>query len=86
MNTRRLPRGQGLVEYIIMTALIGIAAIATFQYFGTTVRTMTAAIAQELSGGDGSASRRTAKKFADDAAGEAEAKHGLDSFTGNADK
>jgi pilus assembly protein Flp/PilA len=31
-------RGQGMTEYIIITALIAIAAIAAVTYFGSTVR------------------------------------------------
>ena len=46
-------RGQGMTEYIIIVAMIAIAAIAVYQYFGQTVRNQTAAMAQELAGEDG---------------------------------
>jgi Flp pilus assembly pilin Flp len=46
--------GQGMTEYIIIVALIAIAAIAGFTYFGRTVRVQTAAMTEELAGQDGS--------------------------------
>lgn len=43
-------RGQGMTEYIIIVALIAIAAIGVFTFFGGTVRSQVAGMAQELSG------------------------------------
>jgi len=47
--------GQGMTEYIIIVAVIGIAAIAVYSYFGDTIRHQTAAAALSLAGqkGDG---------------------------------
>ena len=42
--------GQGMTEYIIIVALIAIAAIAAFTYFGSTVRDQTTSMTQELAG------------------------------------
>lgn len=90
-NTPRLVRkpaqhGQGMTEYIIIVAMIAIAAIAVYQYFGQTVRNQTAAIAQELSGKDGS----TAKSAAQTAAGQAQTvgnqKHTLDTYVNQVGK
>ena len=50
--------GQGMTEYIIVVALVAVAAIAVYQYFGQVVRAQVAAMAHELSGEDGSASLR----------------------------
>jgi Flp pilus assembly pilin Flp len=55
--TRLKPRnrkqsGQGMTEYIIIVALIAVAAIAVTQLFGTTVRTQMGAIASEVGGND----------------------------------
>lgn len=75
--------GQGMTEYIIIVALIAVAAIAVYQFFGTSVRSQTAAIAQELSGGDGTASQQKAAESAGKATEEAGTKHSLKSFTGN---
>ncbi len=46
----RIQRGQGMTEYIIIVALIAVAAIGVYQFFGQTVRSQTAGIALELSG------------------------------------
>ncbi len=42
--------GQGMTEYIIIVALIAIAAIGVFSMFGKTVRNQAAGLAKELSG------------------------------------
>lgn len=47
---RRRQRGQGMTEYIIIVALIAIAAIAAFTYFGGTVRAQVAGMTRELAG------------------------------------
>lgn len=46
-------RGQGMTEYIIIVALIAVAAIAVYQLFGATVRNQTAGIAMEVAGKQG---------------------------------
>ena len=43
-------RGQGMTEYIIIVALIAIAAIAVYLAFGDVVRGQTAVIASTLAG------------------------------------
>lgn len=43
-------RGQGMTEYIIVVALIAIAAIATTNYFGRTIRNQVAGMAAGLAG------------------------------------
>jgi pilus assembly protein Flp/PilA len=43
-------RGQGMTEYIIITALIAIAAIGAVTYFGHVVRAQVGGMAHELSG------------------------------------
>jgi type IV pilus assembly protein PilA len=76
-------RGQGMTEYIIIVALIAVAAIAVYQLFGQVIRSQTAAMAKELSGEDGTQQSRSAQKAAKQAADQAKAKS-LKSFTGNA--
>ena len=44
--------GQGMTEYIIIVALIAIAAIAVYGFFGDTIRGQMGAMTQELSGQD----------------------------------
>ena len=55
MLSRRFTRqaGQGMTEYIIIVALIAIAAIGVYSWFGNTVRDQTAAVALEVAGKDG---------------------------------
>jgi Tfp pilus assembly protein PilV len=43
-------RGQGMVEYIIILAMIAIAAIGIYSLFGKTVRNQAAGLTQELAG------------------------------------
>jgi Flp pilus assembly pilin Flp len=42
--------GQGMTEYIIIVALIAVAAIGVYSYFGQTLRNQTAGMASEISG------------------------------------
>ncbi|MCW5220940.1 hypothetical protein D8B23_13935 [Verminephrobacter aporrectodeae subsp. tuberculatae] len=53
-NTRRATqkqqRGQGMTEYIVIVALIGVAAIAVYQAFGETIRAQMSGIANEVAG------------------------------------
>ena len=75
--------GQGMTEYIVIVALVAVAAIAVYQLFGQVVRSQTAAMAKELAGEDGSDQSRMAQTAAEAAAAQAAAKT-LKSFTGNA--
>ena len=81
---RAKQRGQGMTEYIIIVALIAVAAIAVYQYFGNTVRNQTAAIANEVAGNDGTAARTAASTAATTASTEANTKRNLENYTGNA--
>ena len=75
--------GQGMTEYIIVVALVAVAAIAVYQLFGQVIRSQTAAMAKELAGEDGSELSRMAQSAAESAAAQAAAKS-LKSYTGNA--
>ena len=61
-NFKSLTRqtGQGMTEYIIIVALIAIAAIGVYKYLGTAVRSQTSAIAKEVSGQDGAEAKADA--------------------------
>ena len=74
---------QGMTEYIIIVALIAVAAIAVYQYFGQTVRNQTAAIASEIAGSDGTAAKSAAQTAAGNSATQANQKRTLDNYTGN---
>ena len=68
-NSRK-QRGQGMTEYIIIVALIAIAAIGVFTFFGGTVRAQVAAMAGELAGNQGQSNNMINR--ADNAAGDAQ--------------
>lgn len=78
----RRQAGQGMTEYIIIVALVAVAAIAVYQYLGQVLRAQTAAVAKELAGEDGTQQSRAAQSAAESAATQAAAKS-LKDFTGN---
>ena len=78
--------GQGMTEYIIIVAMIAVAAIAVYQYFGQTVRNQTAAIAQELSGKDGTAAKTAAQTASEKAKTVGDQKHTLDTYVNQVGK
>lgn len=78
-----LQQGQGMVEYVIIVALVAVAAIGVFQLFGQVIRSQTAAIALELAGEDGTEMAQQASATAQSAIEQTEAKS-LQSYTGNA--
>jgi pilus assembly protein Flp/PilA len=43
-------RGQGMMEYIVIVAMIAVSAIGVYSVFGTTVRSQTAGMAKEIAG------------------------------------
>ena len=46
--------GQGMTEYLIIVALIAVAAIGVYGLFGSAVRNQVASMAAEIGGQDGS--------------------------------
>lgn len=67
--TRTKQRGQGMTEYIIIVALIAIAAIGIYGFFGDAIRSQMGIMTEELAGVDNSA---TAARDAAAASGAAE--------------
>ena len=47
--------GQGMTEYIIIVALVAIAAIGAYTFFGDAVKQTLGVVAEELTGKDSSA-------------------------------
>lgn len=82
-NQSRLQRGQGMTEYIIIVALVAVAAIGVYQYLGQVLRAQTAAIAKELAGEDGAEMTRQAQTASQSAVNQAAARS-LKSFAGQA--
>ncbi|MGE3774683.1 MAG: hypothetical protein AB7I32_17295 [Gammaproteobacteria bacterium] len=57
MNKRSFKQlGQGMTEYIIIVALIAVAAIAIYGLFGDTIRGQMGVMTEELAGQTGTAS------------------------------
>jgi len=65
MDARRRFRGQGMTEYIIVVALIAIAAIGVYTAFGKTLRGQMAVTAQSLAGKNASQARSEANDGGD---------------------
>ena len=83
MKQRFKQLGQGMTEYIIIVALIAIAAIAVYSLFGKTIKSQVAGVATELSGGDGSAAVGQAQGAAQEAVGAAGQDTDLGNYTEN---
>jgi len=77
-------RGQGMTEYIVIVALIAVAAIATYQFFGQTVRTQTAGMARELSGQSAQQAIQAANQNSQSAVQEGNRVKGLDAYNNEA--
>lgn len=60
-------QGQGMTEYIIIVALIAVAAIGVFRYYGNTARSQVAVAAAELGGQSSATGRAEATKNANKA-------------------
>jgi type IV pilus assembly protein PilA len=69
-SDRSQQRGQGMTEYIIIVALVAVAAIAVYQSFGKVIRSQTAAIANELAGESSQTAISNARSAAKDALGQ----------------
>ncbi len=72
--------GQGMTEYIIIVALIAVAAIGIYTLFGQTLRNQTAGLALELSGQDAGVAIGSAQANAITAQTNANVRKGLDTY------
>lgn len=80
MKQQRRQQGQGMTEYIIVVALVAIAAIGVYTAFGKTVRGQMAVTAQALAGNSASDARSEANAGGEDATGQAQRGVQLDNF------
>lgn len=80
LRKQRKQAGQGMTEYIIIVALIAVAAIAVTQLFGTTVRTQMGAIASEVGGNNAQATVTRAQTAGAAAATAAATKRSLGTY------
>ncbi len=69
MSNRKRESGQGMTEYIIMVALIAVAAIGIYGLFGQTLRTQVGDLTAGLAGEDGNTDASTLVQEARDDAG-----------------
>lgn len=78
-------RGQGMTEYIIIVALIAVAAIGVYSMFGQTIRGQVAGLAGEVAGTGATAGKATASTAAGNANTKAAEGKGMSSYdSGNA--
>ena len=81
LSFRKLKQtGQGMTEYIIIVALIAVAAIAVTQLFGTTVRSQMGAIAKEVGGDNAGSTIAEAKTAGGKSAEAAKKKRSLSTY------
>lgn len=85
---RKKSLGQGMTEYIIIVALIAIAAVGVYNLFGKTVRNQMSGIANGLAGDDSRATNavKNAKQSANDADGQVDKVHNLSDFANGTGK
>ena len=62
--------GQGMTEYIIIVALIAVAAIGVYSFFGQAIRSQMAGMTNEIAGVNATANQAAAKAAATKATGE----------------
>jgi len=84
LSRLRRIRGQGMTEYIIIVALIAIAAIGVFTAFGDVARDQVAGMATELSGTDAQAQIQQANTDAQGAQNQGNKQTGLGAYNNNA--
>jgi len=78
--TKSIALGQGMTEYVVIVALVSIAAIGTYSLLGQTLRNQTAGLALEISGKAGRAAISAAGTNATQAQAKANKKKGLSNY------
>ena len=77
----RRQRGQGMTEYIIIVALIAVAAIGVYSLFGQTIRSQVSGLANEVAGTGKSADDiKAAQEAASKASSQATQAKGMGSY------
>lgn len=72
--------GQGMTEYIIIVALIAVAAIGVYSMFGQTIRGQVAGLAGEVAGTGATAGKAAASAAAASAVTKAQENKGMSSY------
>jgi hypothetical protein len=76
----RRTAGQGMTEYVIIVALVSVAAIGIYTLFGQTLRNQTAGLALEMAGTDATSAVAHAQSSAFTAYTNANVRKGLDNY------
>jgi pilus assembly protein Flp/PilA len=76
----RKQQGQGMMEYIIIVALIAVAAIGVYSSFGKTIRNQAAGLAQEMAGKKSDTQVRNAATAADESSTRGNAVKGMSTY------
>jgi Flp pilus assembly pilin Flp len=85
LQPRLRQAGQGMTEYIIIVALIAVAAIGVYSMFGQTIRGQVAGLAGEVAGTGATAGKTVATTAASGAATKASESKGMANYdAGNA--
>lgn len=79
-------RGQGMMEYVIIVALIAVAAIGVYSVFGQTMRNQTAGLANEMAGVDSTTQINAAGTTAATAATRADTTKGMANYNDQNDQ
>jgi len=80
LNKSQAPSGQGMTEYIVVVAVVAVAAIGVYSMLGQTIRNQTAGIAQEISGNDAGAALNAATSSASAARSQANVRKDLKNY------
>ncbi|WP_269532041.1 Flp family type IVb pilin [Chitinimonas sp. BJYL2] len=79
-NLPKRQRGQGMTEYIIIVALIAVAAIGVYSLFGQTIRAQVSGLASEVSGTSATGAISSAQSAASSARTTATQSKGMGSY------
>ncbi len=79
-HLRLRQHGQGMTEYLIVVALIAVAAIGVYSLLGQTLRSQTAGLALEISGQDAGSVISSAQSQAGAAQSSAGTRKGLENY------
>jgi Flp pilus assembly pilin Flp len=80
LASRSAPRGQGMTEYIVVVAVVAVAAIGVYSLLGQTIRNQTAGIAQEIAGSDAGAAINAATSSSNSARTQANVRKDLKNY------
>jgi Flp pilus assembly pilin Flp len=80
LSSRQPPHGQGMTEYIVVVAVVAVAAIGVYSLLGQTIRNQTAGIAQEIAGNDASAAINAASSASSTARSQANLRKDLKNY------